>query len=102
MSGILETRDRMDCWAAPISGCGAKKTGEHIISKSQFGDAKMVTVRGLPWCAQESKQIGINSLVVNYLCDLHNHALSPVDSLTTITVAYERPCFTRLHCGQFS
>lgn len=67
------------CWASVLGGCGTKLSAEHLISKSQFGDAKTITVSGFAWCKGEAKEIGINSATANVLCTTHNNALSPVD-----------------------
>jgi hypothetical protein len=55
-------------------------SGEHLISKNQFGDSKAITVRGFPSCGGGTKEIGINSATANVLCRAHNSALSPVDT----------------------
>jgi hypothetical protein len=67
------------CWAAVLGGCSTKISGEHYISKSQYGDAEKITVQGFSWCP-EPKEIGIGSAVANILCKTHNEALSPVDA----------------------
>jgi hypothetical protein len=53
-------------------------SGEHLISKSQFGDSEKITVQGFPWCPTP-KEIPLLSAVANILCEAHNNALSPVD-----------------------
>jgi hypothetical protein len=55
-------------------------SGEHLISKNQFGDTKKITVSGFAWCLGGTKEIGINSATANVLCRTHNSALSPVDA----------------------
>lgn len=67
------------CWASVLGGCSAKLSGEHPISKNQFGDAKTITVSGYSWCKGETKEIGISRATVKVLCTTHNSALSPLD-----------------------
>lgn len=66
------------CWANSFGKCGNKLTGEHLISKSILPNKK-IKVQGFSWCKDEPKEIGIASLVSNFLCDQHNRALSPYD-----------------------
>jgi hypothetical protein len=54
-------------------------SGEHLVSRNQYGDADSITVQGLSWCPQP-KVISLSSAVANILCKTHNEALSPVDS----------------------
>jgi hypothetical protein len=68
------------CWAKEISDCCNTQSGEHIVSKSLF-DNKMVTVKGFPWCKDEPKEVGINSIVTNCLCKKHNSELSDLDNM---------------------
>ena len=67
------------CWASSLGACSAKISREHIISASQFGGAKAITLSGLPWCPKP-KTVGLASLVANNLCSKHNSDLSPVDA----------------------
>jgi hypothetical protein len=53
-------------------------SGEHAISRNQFGDTDSITVQGFPWCP-EPKVIGLASAVANILCKRHNETLSPLD-----------------------
>jgi hypothetical protein len=67
------------CWAAVLGGCSSKMSGEHLVSRNQYGDdTETITVQGLPWCPQP-KVIGLASAVAKILCEKHNHALSPAD-----------------------
>jgi hypothetical protein len=82
------------CWAAVLGGCSSKVSGEHPISKSQYGGAETITVQGFPWCPQP-KVIGLASAVANILCKTHNEALSPVDEaakalLTVLSLIRDR------------
>lgn len=69
-----------NCWAKVLGGCSEEMSGEHLISKNQFGGTKTITVSGFPWCGGGPKEIGINSATANVLCRTHNSALSPVDA----------------------
>jgi hypothetical protein len=66
------------CWAACLGGCSDKISGEHIISDGVFLDGS-VKVKGLPWCLDNFKTIGLASLVKNVLCTTHNSRLSDAD-----------------------
>ena len=66
------------CWAVSLGDCSDKISGEHILTAGMFpGDT--VHVRGLSWCPDKPKEIGLASLVKNVLCTAHNSRLSPVD-----------------------
>jgi len=67
-----------ECWAACLGNCSDKISGEHIITDAVF-PADIVTVKGLPWCKDEFKRIGLASLVKNVLCTEHNSGLSEAD-----------------------
>jgi len=67
-----------NCWASDVSPCEGGISGEHIISKSLFTSG--VTLRGLDWCPDDFKTIGINSFTANILCRKHNSILSSCDS----------------------
>lgn len=71
------------CYLRALNSCSDKISGEHMISRTvleSLGKDK-VRVSGVPWMkAGEAKEIGINSLVSNCLCEAHNHALSPLDA----------------------
>jgi hypothetical protein len=57
---------------------------EHLVSKCLFpGD---VTVKGLPWCKDKEKTIGIGNLTSGFLCRHHNSALSELDSASKQTL----------------
>lgn len=66
------------CWAASLGDCSDKISGEHIITDGTFL-ADAVKVRGLPWCPDEFKTIGLQRLVRNVLCTNHNSRLSEAD-----------------------
>lgn len=60
-------------------------TGEHHISRNQFGDGS-VTVQGFPWCRDQPRTIGIDRLVANVLCGHHNNTSSPLDATAGATL----------------
>ena len=67
------------CWASCLGDCSDKISGEHIITNGAFlTDA--VKVKGLPWCVDEFKEIGLASLVKKVLCTNHNSRLSEADA----------------------
>jgi hypothetical protein len=67
------------CWATCLGDCSDKISGEHIITDGVFlVDA--VKVKGLPWCLDEFKTIGLASFVKNVLCVGHNSRLSEADA----------------------
>lgn len=72
------------CFLQGHGCCGGKITGEHYISKTvleALGHNGCVEIGGLPWLPDQTiKKIGIGSLVSNMLCDVHNSALSYLDS----------------------
>lgn len=67
------------CWAHSIGGCSSKMSREHVVSKALFVGGQ-VDVRGLPWCKNETKRIGLANLTTKVLCKSHNERLSDVDS----------------------
>src|SRR5579884_3546480 len=66
------------CWAEVLGGCSSVMSGEHAISKNQYGKSDSITVHGFSWCRQP-KVIGLASAVANILCKTHNEALSQAD-----------------------
>lgn len=67
------------CWASCLGDCSDKISGEHIITNGAFLTGA-VKVKGLPWCVDEFKEIGLASLVKNVLCTNHNSRLSEADA----------------------
>lgn len=71
------------CYLRHLNACSDTITGEHMISRTvleALGKDK-IRISGAPWLKEgENREIGINSLVANCLCDAHNQALSPLDS----------------------
>jgi hypothetical protein len=67
------------CCAACLSNCSDKISGEHVVTKGAFL-ADTVKVKGLSWCLDDFKTIGLASLVKNVLCTNHNSRLSEADA----------------------
>lgn len=67
------------CWAASLGDCSTDQSREHYITEGLFeGDS--IRIKGLPWCPNEEKTIGLASAVSKILCRSHNSRLSPLDS----------------------
>ena len=69
----------MKCWAASIGPCAGGVSREHIVSEALFS-GPAVEVRGLPWCKDKPKVVGLGSLTARILCAKHNNDLSPLDA----------------------
>ncbi len=67
------------CWASCLGDCSDKMSGEHVITAGVHL-SETVKVKGLPWCLDEFKEIGLASLVKNVLCTDHNSRLSEADA----------------------
>jgi hypothetical protein len=67
------------CWAGSLGGCSQKLSREHLVSAGLFTEG--VEVHGFPWCKDKPVRIGISSLTKKILCEKHNNALSPIDSI---------------------
>jgi len=67
------------CWAASLGDCGGRVSGEHYVSACLFPSGSVI-VKGFPWCREEPKTIGLQSLTRNLLCRQHNSRLSDLDS----------------------
>ena len=65
------------CYAAVLGGCSEKLSREHYISKSILPDH--VAIKGLPWCKEQPRKVGRNSLTAQILCTTHNNQLSSLD-----------------------
>jgi hypothetical protein len=57
---------------------------EHLVSRCLF--EKEVRVKGLPWCRDIEKTIGIEGLTSKVLCRHHNSALSELDNAAKQTL----------------
>jgi hypothetical protein len=64
--------------------CSANGSREHFVSRSVLiliGD-RHVRIDGVPWLAQgETKALPIDALAANILCERHNAAMSPLDTM---------------------
>lgn len=73
------------CYAAPLNDCSTKITGEHTLSHSvlrELSPTGIIEVNGLPRRPQEEfVSVPISGFTCNVLCDRHNGALSPLDSV---------------------
>lgn len=69
------------CWANQLGNCSDKISREHIVSRGIIACNKdmKIPIRGLSWCKNESKVVGINALVKKCLCTTHNNMLSEID-----------------------
>jgi hypothetical protein len=61
-----------------LGDCSDRISGEHIITDGVFL-SDSVKVKGLPWCLDDFKTIGLASFVKNVLCAEHNSRLSEAD-----------------------
>lgn len=66
------------CWAAALGDCQGKLSREHSVSGGMWL-GQSIYVHGLPWCRDEPKKVGLESMTVRHLCEGHNSSLSPVD-----------------------
>jgi hypothetical protein len=67
------------CWASALGDCRGHLTREHYISRT-LSPGPTVLFRGLPWCIDSIKEIGVGSATANILCTWHNGRLSEADS----------------------
>lgn len=67
-----------ECWAEVLGDCSEKLTREHIITEGVFLSPE-VKVKGLAWCLDDFKVIGLTNLVRKNLCSFHNSSLSDTD-----------------------
>jgi hypothetical protein len=69
------------CYAHTLGSCGTVITREHAVSESVLKViGEEITAKGLGWLADgETKDLRAEVLASNILCDIHNHALSPID-----------------------
>lgn len=70
------------CFMADTHNCSHKISGEHPISQSILAQiGSKIRVGGLPWLKpDETRDVGLASLVTKVLCQRHNSALSPLDT----------------------
>lgn len=70
--------DMRTCWATCLGDCADGSSGEHVITGGVF-TVDAVKVRGLSWCPDDFKSVGLASSVQNVLCKAHNSRLSEAD-----------------------
>lgn len=76
--------DYSKCWANCLGDCDGGMSREHLISKCLFD--KEIRVKGLPWCKDMEKTIGIEGLTSKFLCRRHNSTLSELDDAVKQTL----------------
>lgn len=74
------------CWAEALGDCSNTLSKEHIVTEGMFPDERII-VKGLPWCLNEPKEIGIASFTKRILCRKHNSMLSEVDDVGIDTIS---------------
>lgn len=74
-----------NCYASSLGDCGPTLSREHYISESilrRLNVAKGLHAQGFPWQKDAAPQpIPPSALTARVLCDRHNAALSPLDSI---------------------
>jgi hypothetical protein len=70
------------CYMSSTKNCSEGKSREHYISEAILERFDKLNVSGMPWQEKgESKILPAKSLVANILCERHNNALAPIDTL---------------------
>lgn len=70
------------CFFGNSNDCSTKISREHYISKAILDMCGDLTISGMPWQQEgDQRRLALDSLTANILCDRHNHALSPLDTL---------------------
>jgi hypothetical protein len=70
------------CYMSPTNNCSDGKSREHYISEAILARFDKLNVSGMPWQAKgEVKTYPSKSMAANILCERHNNALSPLDTL---------------------
>jgi hypothetical protein len=70
------------CYMSGTKNCSEGKSREHYISEAILEQFDQLSVSGMPWQKKgEAKILPIKSLVANILCERHNNALAPIDTL---------------------
>ncbi|QOF29690.1 hypothetical protein [Mycobacteroides abscessus] len=83
------------CYARLSNDCDDQLTLEHWISDDLLerisADKKVVALQGASWQpSSEKKTVGIKGVSTRMLCERHNKALSPLDSVAAEFFAYLR------------
>ena len=68
-----------ECWARCLGDCDDDISREHLVSKGLW-TGTMLRVRGLPWCKDEPKEIGLSGFTSKILCGHHNSQLAVLDT----------------------
>ncbi len=102
--GLSLSKEKTQCWAAKLGGCGGPLSREHLVSRSLFREhpdfhKSLLYMYGFSWCEDEPKPVGISSATSKILCRRHNSALSQLDSeaarafdiLTSLSAAIVKP-----------
>lgn len=91
------------CYMRRTENCSEKLSREHYVSENilrQFENAH-VEVGGLPWIPEgETRQYAPNALASKVLCERHNNALSPLDTLAG--KAFKNITEAFVHCARKS
>lgn len=70
------------CYMSGTNNCSEGKSREHYISEAILSRFDNLNVSGMPWQGKgTSKILPAGSLVANILCERHNNALAPIDTL---------------------
>jgi hypothetical protein len=69
--------DMRTCWATCLGDCADGSSGEHVITGGVF-TVDAVKVRGLSWCPDDFKSVGLASFVQNVLCKAHYRERPPI------------------------
>jgi hypothetical protein len=70
------------CYMSGTKNCSEGKSREHYISEAILARFDQLSVSGMPWQKKgEAKILPAKSLVANILCERHNNALAPIDTL---------------------
>lgn len=76
--------EHKDCYLRELKNCSSKISREHLVSKSVLDviEKTGLVVGGFHWLPKDQEaSIGKASLVAKCLCQAHNSALSPLDSV---------------------
>jgi len=70
------------CYLARTNNCSTGRSREHYVSEAILKRFEQLSVSGMPWQNRDQAQtLPGNALVANILCERHNGALSPIDSM---------------------
>lgn len=75
------------CYLKHTNNCSERISREHFISRSVLEITKTFGLQGLPWQdpSEEVINYGIENLASRILCERHNSALSPLDTMAART-----------------